>query len=84
MRPLYQRLQRPLRQMLQRRCFNENGRLTERPYNRYTSCCTTTDALPLDTPVRPHSGLRVSTERFHGGLHVSSLLISQDCCTFEE
>ena len=56
---------------------------------------TGADAFPLDTPVRPHSGLHVSTERFHGGVYVSterfhggvyvsSLLISQDCCTFEE
>ena len=44
MRPLCQRLQRPLCQRLQRRGFNGDGRSTERPYSRYSSCRTTTDA----------------------------------------
>ena len=46
MRPLCQRLQRPLYQRLQRRGFNGDGRSTERPYNRYTSRCSGTDARP--------------------------------------
>ena len=32
-----------------------------RPYNRYSSAGSGTDALPLDTPVRPYSGYRPPT-----------------------
>ena len=47
---------RPLSQRLQRQGFNGNGRATERPYNRYSSRSSGTDALPLDTLVRPYTG----------------------------
>ena len=48
-----------------------NGRSTERPYNRYTSRCSGTDALPLDTSVRLDKGLLVSLEEFkpHRGIY---------------
>ena len=62
--------ERPLYQRLQRQGFNEYGRLTERPYSRYRSCCTRTDALPIDTPMCPY---RVTSrfgamDGFYGGI----------------
>ena len=47
---------RPLRQRLQRQGFNGDGRSTVRPYNRYTSRSSGTDAQI----VRPYKGLHVS------------------------